>query len=242
MAALCWRLLAVFLQIFVASIFVAPTLLRGQADAGNRLPLLSRVSAGSSTAWRYSPPTAPVWIPPPGLTRPYPAAPGTIGSKHRFFSQLVRSSGIIFSGRVTSIGLAPSSLGHAEASTNVTFQVEQAMRGASAGKSLTIHEWAGLWMSGERYHVGERVLLFLYSPSKLGLTSPVAGALGRFAMDSEGRIVLSAQHVAALADDPVFSSKAANKTANKTGGKTGGKSVVPYADFIQAVRRSGGEE
>jgi len=248
MAALCWRLLAVFLQIFVASIliasiflasiFIAPTFLRGQAAAGNRLPLLSPVSAGSSTPWHYSPQTAPVWIPPPGLTRPYPAAPGTIGSEHGFFSQLVRAAGIIFSGRVTSIGLAPSSLGHAEASTNVTFQVERALRGTSPGRSLTIHEWAGLWRSGERYRVGERVLLFLYSPSKLGLTSPVAGALGRFALDSEGSIVLSARHVAALADDPVLFGKRASKSVGKTGGKT----VVPYADFIQAVRRSGGEE
>ena len=100
------------------------------------------------------------------------------------------------------------------------------MRGASPGKNLTIHEWAGLWTSGERYRVGEHVLLFLYLPGKLGLTSPVAGAMGRFATDSQGRIVLSARHVAALADDPIL----------------GGKTVIPYADFIQAVRRSGGEE
>ncbi|MGA7930571.1 MAG: hypothetical protein WCA20_31815 [Candidatus Sulfotelmatobacter sp.] len=61
------------------------------------------------------------------------------------------------------------------------------MRGTSPGQSLTIQEWAGLWTSGERDRVGERVLLFLYSPSKSGLTSPVAGAMGRFAMDSQGR-------------------------------------------------------
>jgi len=160
-------------------------------------------------------------ISPPSLTRGHPEGP-----QRPVFSHLVRAAGIIFSGRVISIGLAPSLLGHAEASTNVTFQVERAMRGTSPGRSLTIHEWAGLWTSGERYRVGEHVLLFLYSPSKLGLTSPVAGALGRFAMDSEGRIVLSARHVAALAGDPAL----------------GGKTVIPYADFIQAVRRSGGEE
>jgi hypothetical protein len=68
--------------------------------------------------------------------------------------------------------------------------------------------------------------LFLYSPGKLGLTSPVAGAMGRFAMDSQGQIVMSAQHVASLAADPVL----------------GGRAVVPYADFALAVRRSGREE
>jgi hypothetical protein len=185
---------------------------------------------------RFSPPIAPVWIPPPRRPEPYPVGrypvdrdpvgrhavpPGTV-----IFQQLVRAAGIIFSGRVTSIGHAPSSPGQARASTAITFHVERAMRGASPGKSLTIYEWAGLWTSGERYRVGEHVLLFLYSPGKLGLTSPVAGAMGRFAMDSQGRIVLSARHVAAFADDPVL----------------GGKTVIPYADFIQAERRSGGEE
>ena len=100
------------------------------------------------------------------------------------------------------------------------------MRGTSPGQSLTIHEWGGLWTGGERYRVGEHVLLFLYAPSKLGLTSPVAGALGRFAMDSQGGVVLNAQHVATLAADPIL----------------GGKTMVPYAVFIQAVRRSSGEE
>src|ERR1700675_1136492 len=102
MAALCWRLLVVFSLIFVtsnfvASNFVAPTLLRGQAAAGDRLPLRAPISGVSSAPLRYSPPSMPVWIPPAGLTRP--GAPGTIGFQHRLFSQLVRSAGIIFSGR-----------------------------------------------------------------------------------------------------------------------------------------------
>jgi hypothetical protein len=41
------------------------------------------------------------------------------------------------------------------------------------GQVLTVHEWAGLWSSGKRYCVGERVFLFLYPPGKLGLTSVV---------------------------------------------------------------------
>ena len=104
------------------------------------------------------------------------------------------------------------------------------MRGTSAGQSLTIHEWAGLWISGERYRVGERVLLFLYSPSKLGLTSPVAGGIGKFSVDAQGRIVMNAMQAATVAVDPVLAVR------------TGGKSVVLYADFAQAVQRSGGEK
>ena len=133
---------------------------------------------------------------------------------------------MIFSGRVTSIGRVPVPSGQAAASTTITFQVDRALRGIAAGEILTIHEWAGLWRNGERYHVGENVLLFLYPPSRLGLTSPVGGAIGRFALDSQGRIVMNGQHSVSLAADPIL----------------GGKTVVPYADFARAVRRSGREE
>ena len=44
-------------------------------------------------------------------------------------------------------------------------------------------------------------------------------------MDSQGRIMMSAQQVAILAADPIL----------------GGKTVVPYADFAQAVRHSRGK-
>ena len=100
------------------------------------------------------------------------------------------------------------------------------MRGTSAGQNLTIHEWAGLWNRGERYRVGERVLLFLYSPSRLGLTSPVAGPIGRFAIKDAGEILLTPQHIHLLATDPIL----------------GGKTIAPYADFSLAVQRSSREE
>jgi hypothetical protein len=201
---------------FVAFVFVTPTLLCGQDAGADR----SRVVAPDLALTpdlgqeRRSSLIAPVWIPPPSLPRPSPVgrdphAPGT-----DILPQLVRVAGIIFSGRVTSIGRARSSYGQAPASATVTFQVEHGMRGASAGHSLTIHEWAGVWT------VGERVLLFLYAPSRLGLTSPVAGSMGRFAMDAQGRVIMSPQQVATLARDPIL----------------GGKTVVSYADFVEAVR------
>jgi hypothetical protein len=89
----------------------------------------------------------------------------------------------------------------------VTFQVEHALRGTTTGQNLTIHEWAGLWNTKERYRVGERVLLFLYPPSKLGLTSPVAGPMGRFAIDPQGRIKTNVQNISVLASDPVIGQK-----------------------------------
>jgi len=205
MAASCRRLLAASLLILAA-----PLLLSGQDSATDR-SFADQAFADRASA------RAPVVA---------LGAPGSDVFHELFFRQLVRAAGIIFSGRVTSIGRSGSSSGLDPASTVVTFQVDHAIRGTSPGQNLTIREWAGLRFSGERYRVGERVLLFLYSPSSLGLTSPIAGAMGRFAMNAQGQVVMSAQHVAALATDPIL----------------GGKTVVPYAAFALAVRRSSGEE
>ena len=101
---------------------------------------------------------------------------------------LVRAAGIIFSGQVIAVR---REAGDASAATVVNFHVEDAFRGAFPGESLTIHEWAGLWPRGETYRVGERVLLFLYRPSKLGFTSPVHSAVGRFEMDMRDTILLN---------------------------------------------------
>ncbi len=225
-----WRLLIAFSLIFVASIFVAPILLRGQDAAADRSPVsapaVAPAGATDLVPLRSSSAVAPVGIPPPSLPGPHPVGRDPGAPQPPVFPQLVRAAGIIFSGRVTSISGAPASPGPAPASTTVTFQVEHAMRGTSPGESLTIHEWAGLWSGGERYRVGEHVLLFLYSPSKLGLTSPVAGAVGKFAMDSDGRITIGPQHAAILVADPIL----------------GGKTVVRYADFAQAVQRVSGEK
>jgi hypothetical protein len=108
----------------------------------------------------------------------------------------------------------------------VTFRVEHALRGAALGQNLTIHEWVALWASGERYRVGEHVRLFRYAPSKLGLTIPVGGTMGRFAMDSHARVVINPQHLANLAADPIL----------------GGKTIISYSDLALAILRSSGEE
>jgi hypothetical protein len=233
----CWRLLAAFSLIFVASIFAAPALPRVQDAADHSseaAPAIERAVAANLTPPRSSWPLAPVWIPPPGLPPPDPGGRYPVSPQPPVLQKLVRVAGIIFSGRVVSIAGAAraraSPLGRAWASTAVTFQVENAVRGTSPGQLLTIHEWAGLWSGGERYRVGEHVLLFLYSPSKLGLTSPVAGAMGRFAVDSQGRIVMNPGQAAALAADPVLA------------GKTGGQTVVSYSIFVQAVRRASREQ
>jgi hypothetical protein len=116
---------------------------------------------------------------------------------------LARSSGYIFDGTVLSVERVARNDANSVAMTQITFRVEQAIRGTRSGQVLTIREWAGLWNSGERYRPGERVLLFLYSPSKLGLTSPVGGPSGRFAVDYAGNALLEAGRFPALALDAV---------------------------------------
>jgi hypothetical protein len=104
---------------------------------------------------------------------------------------LTRSSGYIFAGTVKSVERAAPKRNGLLATVLINFHVDQAMRGVRTGQMLTVREWAGLWESGERYRPGERVLLFLYPPSKLGLTSPVGGPMGRYKIDLQDRIILN---------------------------------------------------
>jgi hypothetical protein len=156
--------------------------------------------------------------PDPGLPRP--VAPGTFG-----LPQLARAAGMIFSGTVTRTR-HPATEGQAIETVAITFRVESAIRGATAGQDLTMSQWVGLWSAGQRYRVGERALLFLYPASRLGLTSCVGGPIGRFSMDPRGWVRFSAQQISAFRRDPVL----------------GGKSRVRFRDFAWAVRQAAEEE
>lgn len=191
--------------------------LRAQdAPAELALPLDRRLLAPTLGTLPYPEPVTPLPTPP----QPRPPWRGPVSPGPTHLTQMVQAAGIIFSGHVTHVGRAGPVSGQAPAATTITFQVEHAMRGTVNGQSVTIREWAGLWSRGDRYRVGESVLLFLYPPSKLGLTSPVSGAMGRFAMDPRDRIILSAEHVNGFAGHPIL----------------GGKTSVAYADFARAVR------
>jgi hypothetical protein len=142
------------------------------------------------------------------------------------FPQFARAAGMIFSGTVTKVERRSAGRGESVETVAVTFRIESALRGATPGRDLTIHQWIGLWASGQRYAVGERVFLFLYPKSNLGLTSCVGGPLGHFAIDRSGRVLLTAQHLAAFRKDPVL----------------GGKSRAQFSDFARAVRHADEEE
>jgi len=103
---------------------------------------------------------------------------------------LVRKAGYIFSGTVKSVERIAPKTPTSVPVMRITFQVERGFFGVRSGRELVVHESVGLWQSGESYRPGERVLLFLYPPSKLGLTSPVGGLSGRFSVDPGGRIII----------------------------------------------------
>ena len=112
--------------------------------------------------------------------------------------RLARDAGIVFSGTVQKIepvaSAAPGDIGL----VRITFLVEDALRGTTAGEPLTVSEWDGLWTSGDRYRVGEDLLLVLYPPSgDLGLTTTVAGTRGRISLaDSQLSMAAVAQQIA----------------------------------------------
>lgn len=105
-------------------------------------------------------------------------------------NRLVRPAGSIFAGTVLAVAPVMAERTNGLAAMEITFRVDVAVRGVRVGQVLKVREWAGLWDSRDRYRRGERVLLFLYPPSKLGLTSPVGGNMGRFEVGGDGRVLL----------------------------------------------------
>ncbi len=101
---------------------------------------------------------------------------------------LTNKSGYIFAGTVTAIHASPAHDAKDVATIAITFHVDHAVRGVRTGQSLTIREWMGVWENGQRYRVGEKVFLFLYQPSKLGLTSIVGGPQGRMSIHRGGQV------------------------------------------------------
>lgn len=126
------------------------------------------------------------------IAKPVPAGGPPILLKPILFP-ILHDSERIFSGTVLQVDHLNSSPSTTLSTTSIHFRVDEAIRGVTKGQIVEIKEWAGLWQSGERYRTGERVLLFLYPPSKLGLTSPVGHGAGRFPLDRYGRVLLTHQ-------------------------------------------------
>jgi len=137
---------------------------------------------------------------------------------------ITQHAGTIFVGRILKIEPARVASSHDLASVQVTCAVEHGVRGVRDGQILNFREWAGLWTTGPSYRIGQRLMLFLYAPSALGLTSPVGGRLGQFAVDRDGRVMLSPGQQQAI------------RVLPKPVGFDGHR-PIPLREFTRVVRR-----
>jgi hypothetical protein len=135
--------------------------------------------------------------------------------------QVLPKAGYVFLGRVTEVRYLPPRNSTELGTVRVTFNVEQGIRGTKTGTTFSIREWSGLWNSGERYRNGERLVLFLYPPSRVGLTSTVAGPNGRFRVDRSGYVILPG---------PISPIAAPGRPSART--------HVPVREFTRAIRRA----
>ena len=121
------------------------------------------------------------------------------------WKQLSRRAGMIFAGTVlpapsqtvtnqtvtTPTAAADRAVPGATPAVQLRFRVDQAIAGVEQGQNLTIHEWAGAASMHRPMRSGQHILIFLYPPSRLGLTSPVGGSLGQVALDPSGKKVVA---------------------------------------------------
>jgi hypothetical protein len=113
------------------------------------------------------------------------------------WKQLSRAAGMVFAGTVLGAG-QPATNNQAIPTIEVKLRVDRSIAGAHQGEVLTIREWAGAWSRQRELRPGQRVLLFLYPPSRLGLTSPVGGSLGQLALSGKGEVMVPPAHISVV--------------------------------------------
>lgn len=114
------------------------------------------------------------------------------------WKQVSRRAGMVFAGTVLSgpaqaTPLQIARTDRAVPSVALRFRVDRAIAGVEFGQILTVREWTGAQSLHPPMRPGERFLLFLYPPSRLGLTSPVGGTQGQVRLDGAGRDVTKQQ-------------------------------------------------
>ena len=137
--------------------------------------------------------------------------------------RLNQRAGLVFAGTVLRVQRIPAQYLRDLETIEISFHVENAIRGVRTGQTLSIREWAGLWVTQPRYRVGERVVLFLYPPSRLGLTSTVSNGGGRFVITPGGRVRLSPAQRSLLATEDISPQHSP-------------RDAIPLSDFLQKIR------
>jgi len=146
---------------------------------------------------------------------------------------LSRRARMVFAGTVLNAGPQPARMDRTLPVIELTFHVDHPIAGVEPGQVLTIHEWAGAWSLQRPMRRGEHILIFLYAPSRLGLTSPVGGWRGQIALDASGQNILEPEPVA-----PSLARNDRSPTIPPTARKTTNVpiTVVQLERAIRAVR------
>ena len=105
------------------------------------------------------------------------------------WKRLSQRAGMVFAGTVLGDGAQTAKVDLGVPSVALRFRVDRAIAGVEPGQVLTIREWTGAQALHPPMRRGERFLLFLYVPSRLGLTSPVGGRQGQIQLDATGQAV-----------------------------------------------------
>jgi hypothetical protein len=156
------------------------------------------------------------------------------------WKHLSRRAGIVFAGTALSDRIQTARTDRDVPSIALRFRVDRAIAGVQAGQILTIHEWTGAWSLYPPMRRGEHVLLFLYPPSRLGLTSPVGGPQGQVRLDATGRNVADQGPVvpASMQDAVRSGSRLARDSA---GGSGTTRAPVTLDQLERAIRSARGE-
>ena len=189
------------------------------------------------------------------------AAESVLGPRWR---DLSRRAGMIFTGTVINAGTVVGSVpGTGTAATTIEsgassevrlggnflelhFRIDRPIAGVTSGQILTIHEWAGASSRQPALRSGDRVLLFLYPPSRLGLTSPVGGQQGQIRLDSTGENIYRhnfaefdiAKHVPSRVSNSQPSSAQSSAAAARASAV--GK-AIPVSQIERSIRAARGE-
>jgi len=178
------------------------------------------------------------------------------------WKQLSRRAGIVFAGSVLSAGLPSANCGAPVSqfsAANLTaqvqnrdgacpvpaadqpipaielrFRVDRPIAGVAPGQVLTIREWTGALSRQRSLRRGDRILLFLYPRSRLGLTSPVGGPQGQIRLDPSGQYVTQQSFAA-----PSRASGAGDRNSSRAAGSSSRR--VPISQLTRAIRAARGE-
>jgi hypothetical protein len=158
------------------------------------------------------------------------------------FEALTQRAAIIFAGRVVKIEFPGEPQLEEKSETDsfvqITFQVDDGIRGAKSGDLITIQEWTGLWggkaAAAQRYRVGEKVLIFYHRPNAAGITSPVGGTAGRFPIAGRDLIRLTPQRSQTLLRSKRL--REIEPALEVASGASGTSTSLPYQKLARALR------